>query len=589
MIVESVKFRGHRCFKKDWSGFDTIKPINVIIGRNNTGKSHLLDLVEVLCGEFFYRTGKEKGWEYRCKGKLEEGELKPLFPDGKYIQGHFGGLFSVWTRVGQFLVGKEMTWEVDKSTQIIGNPTLQPIEQQINGVPFQGLDLSGYQLLHGIALTARHKLAGKKFRRLLAERDIRPQAAANDLNLSPNGEGATNIIRRNILSSSPRLSRELIQSKLLAALNEIFGSDGRFNEIEAKIHDEGNTYGHPVNSWEIFLGEDKKGLIALSRSGSGLRTIILVLLNLLVIPNVEGVRTGNYVYAFEELENNLHPALLRRLFKYLETYATQENATIFLTTHSSVALDFFGTSTNAQIIHVTHNGETAKAEPISAHFDQLGVISELGAKPSDLLQANGIIWVEGPSDRIYLNRWIELFSDGKFREGRDYQCAFYGGALLARTQFTSPEVAEGELVNLFRVNPNIVVVCDGDRTAETGEGSTIKARVGRIKDEVGKIPNAHIWITDAKEIENYLPGSVLDKAFKQSNLPNPDRFGSFFPSESGAGKTSYLENHLNRKTVDKIELASETCPHMSKEVMLQRFDLAQQITEIITKIRTWNS
>ena len=44
MIVDSIYFKGHTCFKNEWSGFDTIKPINVIIGRNNSGKSHLLDL-----------------------------------------------------------------------------------------------------------------------------------------------------------------------------------------------------------------------------------------------------------------------------------------------------------------------------------------------------------------------------------------------------------------------------------------------------------------------------------------------------------------------------------------------------------------
>ena len=49
MIASSVKFRGYRCFKKDWAGFDTVKPVNVIIGRNNAGKSQLLDLADALC------------------------------------------------------------------------------------------------------------------------------------------------------------------------------------------------------------------------------------------------------------------------------------------------------------------------------------------------------------------------------------------------------------------------------------------------------------------------------------------------------------------------------------------------------------
>ena len=162
-----------------------------------------------------------------------------------------------------------------------------------------------------------------------------------------------------------------------------------------------------------------------------MKTVLLVLLNLLVVPKIESKEKFDFIFAFEELENNLHPALLRRLFQYLEKYALDEQATIFLTTHSSTALDLFGVSENAQIIHVTHDGKTARTTTVSAHFDRLDIVSKLGAKPSDLLQANGIVWVEGPSDCVYLNRWIQLCSGGTLQEGRDYQCAFYGGSLLS--------------------------------------------------------------------------------------------------------------------------------------------------------------
>ena len=59
---------------------------------------------------------------------------------------------------------------------------------------------------------------------------------------------------------------------------------------------------------------------------------------------------------------------------------------------------------NAQIVRVEHNGEYATTTKVETHFDRFSVVSELGLKPSDLLQANGIIWVKGPSDRVYLNR-----------------------------------------------------------------------------------------------------------------------------------------------------------------------------------------
>ena len=78
MKADSIYFKGHSCFKNDWAGFDEIKPINVIIGRNNSGKSHLLDLVEALCdGKLF-----DHEWDYRFGGMLEEEPLRGAFSFG---------------------------------------------------------------------------------------------------------------------------------------------------------------------------------------------------------------------------------------------------------------------------------------------------------------------------------------------------------------------------------------------------------------------------------------------------------------------------------------------------------------------------
>ena len=242
-------------------------------------------------------------------------------------------------------------------------------------------------------------------------------------------------------------------------------------------------------------------------------------------------------------------------------------------------------SENAQIIHVVHDGETARTTPVSAHFDRLEVVSELGAKPSDLLQANGIVWVEGPSDRVYLNRWIQLYSDGALREGRDYQCAFYGGVLLAQVEF-KPAEEETELANLFRINPNVIVMCDSDRASEN---SPIKARVERIRAEVETIPGAHIWITEAREIENYLPGSVLGKVLDDSSsLPNPEQYASFFPRNEESDN-SYIEVHLGRKHLDKMHLATRVAQYMTKAVMTGRFDWEDQIGKIVERIKSWNA
>lgn len=527
---------------------------------------------------------------------LNEWSLRRQFND-RASGGELGG--SLWGEHGKHFVDTEITWEIDANGNVqnvkfpddftieppFGDRSTRrpPISIKEHFTEDEGSTDVRLLAIKNAVSEPTHQLHGKAFRRLLADRDIQPETTVHDLTLEADGRGASNIIRRFIVTANPRYPSEVIQRDLLNGLSSIFGDDGKFLGIQIKSHDDDEAPG-PRNHWEVYLGEEKKGLIPLTKSGSGLKTVLLVLLNLLVIPKIENKEKSEFVFAFEELENNLHPALLRRLFQYLEKYALDEGATVFLTTHSSTALDFFGVSENAQIIHVIHDGETARTTAVAAHFDRLGVVSELGAKPSDLLQANGIVWVEGPSDRVYLNRWIQLYSEGALREGRDYQCAFYGGVLLAQIEF-KPSEEETELANLFRVNPNIVVMCDGDRASEN---SPIKDRVERIRKEVENIPDAHIWITDAREIENYLPGFVLEKALDLPSLPDPEQYESFFPRTEAPDK-SYLEANMSRKHCDKMRLATQSARYMTKDIMADRFDWADQMREIVDRITSWNT
>jgi len=584
MKFTSIKFKGYRCFQDEWAGFDAVKPITVIIGRNNVGKSHLLHLVKMCCEPDIVKRNRN----LQVSGVLDEPSLR-----GQFRQNWSGGnlgVYDEWVHHGSYFINAELFATVLNSGLQIDFrlDETHPLNIKCSGGDERKIVEQRSVLIKNIIHSGSHLFLGFNFRQLLADRDVKPELAAIELKLSPDGSGATNIINRFIHSTHEDYPRDRIQVEMLRALNHIFAEDGCFTEIQCNVHDapqDGQS--HLLDHWEIFLGEAQKNLISLSNSGSGLKTVFLVLLNLLVIPHIEKKPKHMYVYAFEELENNLHPALLRRMFRYLEEYAVENNVHIFLTTHSSTALDLFGSSPNAQIVSVTHDGKSAHARTISAHFDQLSVIAELGAKPSDLLQANGIIWVEGPSDRVYLNKWIELFSGGKWREGRDYQCAFYGGSLLARLGVADPK-AEEDFVNLLQINPNLLLVCDGDRTAAKGKGSGLKKRVSTIKQQVESLPNSHIWITKAKEIENYLPGELLADYIQSGQPKDPGQYERFFPAKKSEKGSSYLESQLGLKSIDKMELALETAPKMTKEMMRVRFDLEKQITAIIEKIEQWN-
>lgn len=573
MTIKSMKFRGYRCFATEWAGFDEYKPVNVIIGRNNVGKSQLLDLVNLACKG--WPRANEQNYDFQFRGSLEERLLRHQFPDNT-SHGDLGG--NHWANHGANFIDIPFVWERDKHTNV---DRIQIDETFVATSGGLDIELTGPRLKRlRVALgNLNTPFSGYTFRHLLADRDIQAESATSALHLAANGVGATNVIRRHITSSLMR--RELVQEVLLDALNEVFGSDGNFTEIQVRQHDGADTGGLP---WEIYLGQEHKGLVALGGSGSGLKTVILVLLHLLVMPDNEGGSASTSIYAFEELENNLHPALLRRLLAYIERFAVKNHTNVFLTTHSNVALDIFGSSQNAQIIHVTHDGVTARTSKVRVHFDKLGVIAELGARPADLLQANGIIWVEGPSDAIYMNRWIDLMSDGRFREGRNYVCAFYGGSLLARTQFVGPESAEEEFVNLLLINPNIVVVCDGDRTSAA---APLKPRVQRIEKELEAVPGSVLWITQPKEIEGYLSGALLSRALGSSeSLRDPDQYELIFPNASRDG-SSYVESILKRKNIDKIELAAK-CALGERDDYLRRFDWEMRMGAVIEAIARWN-
>jgi hypothetical protein len=96
----------------------------------------------------------------------------------------------------------------------------------------------------------------------------------------------------------------------------------------------------------------------------------------------------------------------------------------------------------------------------------------------------------------------------------------------------------------------------------------IKGRVQRINAEIKKIPGAHIWVTEAKEIESYAPGLVLQKVFELESVPDPGQYDVFFPLDDSAKKgASFVECHLKRKGIDKMDLAVQAAPHMTKEQM----------------------
>src|SRR5262249_23994530 len=146
-------------------------------------------------------------------------------------------------------------------------------------------------------------------------------------------EGATNLIQQ--VLNEFAYDSDLINVVVREELNRIMAPEANFDRILVQRVGSGN--------WEVFLEEASKRRIALSSSGSGLKTIILTLLLTVAEPSLNQRQLSGCIFGFEELENNLHPGMHRRLLTYIQHLALERGATIFLTSHSSLAIDLFST------------------------------------------------------------------------------------------------------------------------------------------------------------------------------------------------------------------------------------------------------
>ncbi|MEX1231404.1 MAG: AAA family ATPase [Planctomycetaceae bacterium] len=571
----SIKLENFKCFGEEPQGFETFKPFNLIIGRNNSGKSSLLDVFEYLVQNQNTIDAKHHHHGHPSKilatSRIDENIAKKVWHEYTESQQYLGTVETFVDRIK----GAEVLWTLNGSHSDFREFTASFRETH----PFVNFNdtIVGkaglLQVKQRIAASMCNPFTGKYFCRISAERDIAPEKRERSYKIQPSGTGVTNILHGFLSNSKLQiqlgLRHDFIETDFLTVLNNLMHPDAVFTAIDDQENDN--------DEWEIYLREESKGLVPLSQSGSGLKTLIIVLANIILLPKLHKRNLSDYIFGFEELENNLHPAILRRLLDFLFNLAINNGPTMLLTTHSNVAIDFFSKSTDAQIIHVTHDGKTASCRTVTTYVHNKGILDDLDVRASDLLQSNGVIWVEGPSDRIYLNRWIELF-DEELKEELHYQIVYYGGKILYH--FSADAPGDCEKCEIFKNNRNAYIVIDSDIKTEGGEINTTKQRIAHeIKSNDGTA-----WVTMGKEIENYLPAASVAKAFGKESVPQIDKFEKF------ADYVEELQGDGEDSSIDKkkVSFAEKVVPFLKDDSVFEVMDLRDRIRELCSKIRSWN-
>jgi AAA15 family ATPase/GTPase len=268
---------------------------------------------------------------------------------------------------------------------------------------------------------------------------------------------------------------------------------------------------HNTNVLNITIGDEKEQPIF--RLGDGLQMIILITFILF--------NYNNGFIVIEEPEIFLHPGLQKQLIRLLADDPQAKNFIFFFATHSNHTIESVSLSQNISLFKINKLVERKKMsfpsfQLFPINFGNSDVLKDLGVTNNSIFLSNCTLWVEGITDKLYIQKYLKCFIDsnptGKYRniykilEGISYSFVFTAGDNIIHYDF-----AEGSEVTDIAEKNTVKYICGKSMVIVDNDNGKNNQRKKQLEEELG----IRFIVLPVVEIENLISPEVLVKTIKR--------------------------------------------------------------------------